>query len=168
MGTTVSKSTYQSEQSNVTKIFEKAVSTNTGPGYSDARNEIESVINIYSSYEIPLSDYPEGVKRVVSLFPIVSGLTQQHVTIQILYASPATNPESNYMVHLSLIPGPQNQAITLIPHQTEYKEVLDGTELYDNNNMNTLSTITRKKKCKPVKCRPKCGCEDYYDESGYY
>lgn len=161
MGNIVPKSTFQSEHSRLVNIYENAISTNTSTAYSDARSQIEALLNNYTQYEVPSCDYPSGMEKVVSLFPIVSGMTQKHVTIQILYRKCRTTTY-NQAVHITLLPGPNYQAIILNPSQRRYYEEMPDDVEQNFDSLNVSSVLTRS--CGTSSCTT-TSCTETYEES---
>ncbi len=165
MGNCINKSTFQSEQATVTKKYEEAIKGNIT--YNTARSDIEAILNTvaYTELEVDEVDYPTGLEKVVSVFPVVDSNVVKTVTIQILYQCDE-NAETHYLLHVTLLPGIDHEAITLVPHKNDFPEEKPADHQYDHSSLNTLSTVKRKKTCEPDPCDPCCYrkyyCSDYH------
>ncbi|PCJ22884.1 MAG: hypothetical protein COA94_08715 [Rickettsiales bacterium] len=147
-------------------IYENAVTLDTTSAYNIARSDIESILNStsYTNLEVPLGDYPTGMDRLVVVFPVVDSVVQKIVTIQILYKCDDTT-NTHHIFHMTLLPGPNHEAITLIPHRNSFEETKADDNLHDHTSLNTVSTLKRDvNTCyRPPKCKKYCsGCHKYH------
>ena len=174
MGNCINQSTFQAEQATVTKKYEDAILDGSALAYNTARSDIEAIINTttYAELEVDVSNYPTGMEKVVSIFPVVDGQVQKTIVIQILYqCTPDTS--THYLLHLALLPGSNHEAITLVPHKNNFPEDKPDDHQYDHTSLNTVSTVPRKQEECPeeswcyVKVPKPSGCCEYYEyESG--
>lgn len=155
MGNCINKSTFQSEQAAITGKYEEAIKGNIT--YNTARSDIEAILNTvtYTELEVDEADYPTGLEKIVSVFPVVDSNVVKTVTIQILYQC-TEDSVIHYLLHVTLLPGIDHEAITLVPHKNDFPEEKPEGHQYDHSSLNTLSTVTRKKSCDPDPCDPCC------------
>ena len=138
------------EISSIRVDAETAFRIDTFLGYVSARTSIINTIEKFERDEASSGDYPSGMERTQEVFPDNSnGTINKTVHIAILYNDCVGNGSQNHWLVLSLVSGPNGDAILLVPQTNEFFEENPGDFLPRHPVTKDLSIVRRKVEAPP-------------------
>lgn len=119
--------------------------------YATARTTILNILAENSALELPVSNYPGDLKRIVAIFPTIDGALTHVSTISILYQDQVF-PSLNHWLFLNMVPGLGAAHLAVHPHgNTSLDEGINGfANKVEFQNYHAYTAIKR------VSCPPPC------------